>query len=122
MLQGYSSLIIKCDGARLLPRQLDIPPSVRRKRALVHILGRLARQFQRAVHRIRKVLPQRGEQERPVVFDPKVAFARVDVLGEPLVAFFEDVRLLEVFLCEPVLVPSADRGVSLNPVALDAKE
>lgn len=68
------------------------------------------------------MLPERGEQERPVVFDPKVAFARVDVLGEPLIAFVEDVRLLEVFLGEPVLVPSADRRVSLNPVALDAEE
>lgn len=68
------------------------------------------------------MLPERGEQERPVVLDPKVAFARVDVLGEPLVAFFEGVRLVEVFLGEPVLVPSADRGMSLNPVALDAEE
>ena len=58
----------------------------------------------------------------PVVFDAKVTFSRVDVLGELLVAFFEDVRLLEVFLCEPVLVPSADQGVSLNPVAPDAEE
>ena len=36
--------------------------------------------------------------------------------------FFEDVRLLEVFLREPVLVSPADSRVSLDPVALDAEE
>ena len=68
------------------------------------------------------MLPERGEQEWSVIFHPKFAFARVDVLGEPVLAFFEDVRLLEVFLREPVLVSPADPGVSLDPVALDAKE
>jgi hypothetical protein len=68
------------------------------------------------------MLPERGEQKRSVIFDPKFAFARVDVLGEPVLTFFEDVRLLEVFLREPVLISPADPRVSLDPVALDAEE
>ena len=51
----------------------------------------LPREFECAVHRVGKVLPERGEQQRAVIAHPKVARA-LDKVNDALLARLECVR------------------------------
>lgn len=80
----------------------------------------LPRQFQCAVHRVRKVLPERGEQQWAIVTHPKVAGA-LDKVVDAVLARLECVRRIEVLVSEPLVVTRALRA-HRGCVELDAEE
>lgn len=120
----------------LMPRH-----RLRLKRTMVHILSRLPiypnhyqlsqtsksqipyapRQLQRTVHRIRKMLPKRREQQRPIILRPKVAFT-LNELPQTLVAFIHHIRRLQVLRVEPLAIARPDRRVDNGALGVDAQE
>ena len=81
---------------------------MRQERAHVDIPRCLSRQLERAVHREREVLPERREQQRPVVLYPVIRTA-VHELCDGSLACIERVRRFQVLVREPFLVVPASR-------------
>lgn len=78
-------------------------------------------ELQGAVHGIHEVLSERGEQERAVVFYPKVT-ALAHKLFYPVFAFFQVIRRLQMLCFVPVAVRASLDGLCYGAVIVDAEE
>ena len=104
--------------SRPLPARMR---AVRLERGVVHVLRGLAWELERAVHRVREVLAEGGEEERAVVLDPEVA-ALVDEVVEGLLAASKVVGGFEVFFVVPGAVAAAYGRFGDDAFALNAEE
>lgn len=77
------------------------------------------RQFQRAVHRVRKVFPEGREEQRAIVAHPKVARA-LDKVVDAVSTRLERVGRVEVLVSEPLVVSRTLRAACQTCVGLDA--
>jgi hypothetical protein len=67
------------------------------------------------------VLPDRGEEQRPIVAHPKVARA-LDKVVDAVLARLERVRRVEVLVSEPLVVARTLRAARQRRVGLDAQK
>lgn len=67
------------------------------------------------------MLSEGCEKLRSVILNPKIPFV-LDEIAKTLVAFFQRIRLFQVLVMEPFLVPSPYWRLGNRPFALDPEE